>query len=330
MAAASAASAAPVSVPAPATDEKTVGLDEDVPKLDMKRIVDIVITDHTGVHPNKTITIPIGFAVAESTLLMELYKNLVEENEHLVSRGLPEKPYVIKLTTSSPHGLQWNIIDAIEVYWRIHAGQHPRELAITERQKANKELAGCVPMPLHFKNFGAEENEIPDKRDIPFIVGGTVKITNNDGTTSDIEWKGIKAYGVRLGLVHELADSANYLAMKPLTYMACAAHATNYIGIFDEESQKLLGAVDREKSYEYIYQKDDGYIEEKDYLKEDDKKADTDTATGEAAAAPAAPAAPATTAPTMPAMPATQEDEDAQLAQALHNSTIEDEHDELD
>jgi hypothetical protein len=119
--------------------------------------------------------------------------------------------------------------------------------------------------------------------------------------------------------------------MKPLTYMACAAHATNYIGIFDEESQKLLGAVDREKSYEYIYQKDDGYIEEKDYLKEDeDKKADTTTGESAAAPAPAASAAPTASAAPAATAPTTQEDEDAQLAQALQNSTVEDEPDELD
>jgi hypothetical protein len=109
----------------PTADEK--GLDDDAAtKLDLKRVVDIVFVDHTGKNADRVVRIPIGFATAESTHIFNIYEQLVTENEDRVSKGLPEKPYTITLVTSYPHGIQWNILEAIETYWRIHAGQHPR------------------------------------------------------------------------------------------------------------------------------------------------------------------------------------------------------------
>ncbi len=318
-----------------AVEETVLGLDVDIDdgvKIDPKLLITVTFIDHTKTHPNKVITIPLGFPIAESSLIRKTYEN------HYKEFGLT-KPFNIDITTSDPHGVQWNAIPAIETYWRIHAGQHPKECVTTVREDAKDQPAGCIPRPIHHKNIADAGNDIPDKRDIPFMIGGKVAITDNEGKVTEQDWPGIKAYGQRLGLVHELADSANYLGMVPLTHMAAAMHASSYMGVFDKETQALIKAVEnRTKSYEYVYTKGDGLIEEKDYIEDDDdddeeeKKGGEAATGGEPAAAAAAPAAPAVAAPAFPAMPTvptipaptTQEEEDEQLATAMQASTVND------
>lgn len=304
--------------------EVVTGLDvEEGVTIDPKKIITVTFIDHNKVHPNKVITIPLGFCIAESRLIRTTYEN------HFKEHG-DSKSFNIDIVTSDPHGVQWNAIPAIELYWRIHAGQHPKELVATVREDMKNKPPGIIPIPLHHKSFAEAGNEVPDKRDIPFIMGGKVQVTDNDGKVTEQDWPGVKAYGIRLGLVHELADSANFLGMDPLMYMGAAIQASNYMGIFDKETLALIKAVeDPKKSYEYIYTKGDGLVEEKDYIEDDDEdEQEEKKEAGEAAAAAPVPvpAAPAVPAAGLPAFhnPTTQEEEDEQLATALQASTIDD------
>lgn len=319
---ATAAAAAPTSTEKKES-EVVCGLDvDDGVVIDPKKIITVTFIDHKGVHPNKVITIPLGFVIAESTLIKNAYENHFKEHGN-------DKPFNIDITTSDPHGVQWNAIPAIETYWRIHAGQHPKELVTKVREDMKNQPPGIIPIPLHLKNLAEAGNEVPDKRDIPFMVGGKVQITDNDGKVTEQDWAGIKAYGVRLGLEHELADSANFLGMTPLMYMAAAIHASNYMGIFDKETVALIkGVEDPKKTYEYIYTKGDGLIEEKDYIEDDDEEEDEKKEAGGEPAGPPVPApapAPAPTHVSSVVAPTTQEEEDQQLATALQASTVQDE-----
>lgn len=280
----------------------------------VNRLITVVFNEVTKPNRSKTIQIPAGFLLAECVMFEKTYENLLKENEQLASEGKPLKPWTFTLECSDflycmknnvdvekakelIHCLQWSVIDHIETYWRIHAGIHPRVLwardvkreeedqKLAELAKTNPEVPqrkpappkGCVPHPIRNKTM---VKNVLDPRDGPFIEGGKVTITNNDGTTQEIDWPGIRAYGLRLGLVHELADSANYLGMVPLTYLAVATNSTNILGNYDKKLLALINAeatdevkadMADQRTYEYIYTKGDGLIEENEHVPEEEE-----------------------------------------------------------